>query len=72
MTVILIPLATFIIYLPSVFRGEIIKCVLENDRSIIYHKRDNVEFLNTMFYSVSSYFFNTQYPIPKLVRSAMS
>lgn len=52
MTVVLIPLITFIVYLPSVFRGEIIKCVLQNDGTIIYHKRDNDEFLRTIFYSV--------------------
>ncbi|XP_063705932.1 probable G-protein coupled receptor B0563.6 [Culicoides brevitarsis] len=52
LTVILIPLATFIIYLPSVFRNELVTCVLPPDGSIIYQKRDNVEFLQTLFYSV--------------------
>lgn len=35
----------------SVFRHEIVKCV--TDGSVIYHDRDNVEFLRTVFYSVS-------------------
>lgn len=61
MTVILIPLATFIIYLPSVFRGEIIKCVLHSDKTTHYLKRDNAEFLNSMFYSVSFNKFNEFY-----------
>lgn len=53
LTVILIPLATFIIYLPSVFRNELVTCVLPSDGSIIYQKRDNAEFLETLFYSVN-------------------
>uniref|UniRef100_A0A336L6J6 CSON004033 protein n=1 Tax=Culicoides sonorensis TaxID=179676 RepID=A0A336L6J6_CULSO len=52
LTVILIPLTTFIIYLPSVFRNELVTCVLLSDRTTIYQKRDNVEFLETLFYSV--------------------
>lgn len=54
-TVVLIPLVTFIIYLPSVFRGEIIKCVLPDDGTAFYHQRDNDEFLETLFYSVLAY-----------------
>lgn len=50
-TVMLIPIITLITYLPCVFRGEIVKCV--TDGSIIYHKRDNAEFLQTVFYSVN-------------------
>jgi neurotensin receptor 1 len=57
-TVVLIPFMTFLIYLPSVFRWEIIRCVLETDGIIIYHKRDNDEFLESLFYSVSKIFFN--------------
>ncbi|XP_070495767.1 probable G-protein coupled receptor B0563.6 [Chironomus tepperi] len=52
LTVILIPIVTFIIYLPSLFRYEVVKCVLSTDGSITYFKRNNVEFLNSMFYSV--------------------
>lgn len=57
---VLIPIITLIIYLPSVFRGEIVRCVLNTDGSIIYHKRDNAEFLQTLFYSVSDkqFFFH--------------
>jgi hypothetical protein len=53
LTVILIPIVTFIIYLPSLFRYEVVKCVLSTDGSITYYKRNNDEFLNSMFYSVS-------------------
>lgn len=52
-TVILLPILTFVIYLPSLFRHEVVKCVLYADGSITYYKRDNLEFLQTMFYSVS-------------------
>jgi hypothetical protein len=52
-TVVLLPLLTFAIYLPSLFRYEVVKCVLFADGSITYYKRDNSEFLQTMFYSVS-------------------
>ena len=52
-TVVLLPLLTFAIYLPSLFRYEVVKCVLYSDGSITYYKRDNLEFLQTMFYSVS-------------------
>lgn len=52
-TVVVIPLLTFIIYLPSVFRGQIVKCVWESDGPYVYYRRDNTEFLGTMFYSVS-------------------
>ena len=53
MTVILIPIVTFLIYLPSLFRYEVVKCVLSIDGSITYYKRNNDEFLESMFYSVS-------------------
>lgn len=43
---------TFVIYLPSLFRYEVVRCVLYADDSITYYKRDNTEFLETMFYSV--------------------
>ncbi|XP_055915039.1 probable G-protein coupled receptor B0563.6 [Eupeodes corollae] len=52
MTVILIPVVTFFIYLPSVFRGELIKCVLQADGTFVYFRRENSEFLSTLFYSV--------------------
>ncbi|XP_055371328.1 probable G-protein coupled receptor B0563.6 [Condylostylus longicornis] len=52
LTVILIPLATFIVYLPSVFRGEILKCAFEPEGVYIYYRRDNEEFLGTLFYAV--------------------
>lgn len=48
---------TFVIYLPSVFRGEIVKCVLNSDGTLVYQKRDNEEFLDTIFYSVTILYF---------------
>lgn len=55
-TVALIPVLTFLIYLPSVLRGEVVKCVLQSDGTIMYHKRDNMKFLDSLFYSVSGAF----------------
>lgn len=52
-TVALIPIFTFIIYLPSVFRGEITQCVIGENGPLIYQKRENVYFLHSLFYSVS-------------------
>ncbi|KAL5277250.1 hypothetical protein ACFFRR_002464 [Megaselia abdita] len=51
-TVVVIPLLTFIIYLPSVFRGQIVKCVWELEGPYVYYRRDNTEFLGTLFYAV--------------------
>ncbi|XP_061397371.1 probable G-protein coupled receptor B0563.6, partial [Musca vetustissima] len=50
--VFLTTLITFIIYLPSVFRGELIKCVLQTDGSYVYFRRDNNAFMTTIFYNV--------------------
>lgn len=52
-TVALIPLLTFVVYLPSVFRGEITQCLLAPNGLLIYQKRDNLQFLHSLFYSVS-------------------
>ncbi|XP_076248198.1 putative G-protein coupled receptor B0563.6 [Calliopsis andreniformis] len=52
LTVILIPLATFLVYLPSVFRGEITTCLLAPGGPIIYQKRENQSFLDSLFYQV--------------------
>ncbi|XP_020290788.1 probable G-protein coupled receptor B0563.6 isoform X2 [Pseudomyrmex gracilis] len=52
LTVVLIPLATFLVYLPSVFRGEITTCLLEPSGPLIYQKRENQSFLNSWYYQV--------------------
>lgn len=52
LTVVLIPLATFLVYLPSVFRGEITTCLLAPDGPLIYQRRDNQSFLNSWYYQV--------------------
>ncbi|KAJ6638930.1 putative G-protein coupled receptor [Pseudolycoriella hygida] len=52
LTVALIPLITFLVYLPSVFRGEILKCVLHSDGTFVYQKKDNEAFLKSIFYSI--------------------
>ncbi|XP_049311132.1 probable G-protein coupled receptor B0563.6 [Bactrocera dorsalis] len=50
--VFLTTLVTFIIYTPSVFRGVLVKCILHSDGNYVYFRRDNNEFLKTLFYSV--------------------
>ncbi|XP_067636018.1 probable G-protein coupled receptor B0563.6 [Eurosta solidaginis] len=50
--VFLTTLITFILYTPSVFRGVIVKCILQTDGNYVYFRRDNNEFLHTLFYSV--------------------
>ncbi|CAD7089999.1 unnamed protein product [Hermetia illucens] len=50
-TVVFIPVVTFIIYLPSIFRGVIVRCLLENG-TIVFYRKDNEEFLRSLFYSV--------------------
>lgn len=57
LTVVLIPLATFLVYLPSVFRGEITTCLLEPSGPLIYQKRENQSFLNSWYYQVICTFF---------------
>nr|XP_034187265.1 probable G-protein coupled receptor B0563.6 [Osmia lignaria] len=52
LTVALIPLATFIIYLPSAFRGQITTCLLEPGGYVVYQKRENQSYLDSMFYQV--------------------
>ncbi|KYN36045.1 hypothetical protein ALC56_09582 [Trachymyrmex septentrionalis] len=52
LTVVLIPLATFLVYLPSIFRGEITTCLLAPDGPLIYQRRDNQTFLNSWYYQV--------------------
>lgn len=54
LTVALIPLATFIIYLPSAFRGQIATCLLEPGGHVVYQKRENQSYLDSMFYQVLS------------------
>lgn len=52
LTVVLIPLATFLVYLPSVFRGEITTCLLASGGPLIYQRRDNQSFLDSWYYQV--------------------
>lgn len=52
LTVSLIPLATFLVYLPSAFRGEITTCLVTPGGSLIYQKRDNLSFMHSVFYQV--------------------
>lgn len=53
LTVTLIPLATFLVYLPSVFRSEVTTCLLAPGGPLIYQKRENQSFLHSLFYQVS-------------------
>lgn len=52
MVVFLTCFATFIIYLPSIFRGELIKCMLTPNNAYVYLRRDNTIYQQTIFYSV--------------------
>lgn len=52
-TIVIIPLLTGIIYSPSMLRGRIVTCVSELNGPILYYRRDNTEFLASLFYAVS-------------------
>ncbi|XP_015124101.1 probable G-protein coupled receptor B0563.6 [Diachasma alloeum] len=52
LTVSLIPLATFLVYLPSVFRGEVTTCLVSSGGPLIYQKRDNLSFMHSVFYQI--------------------
>lgn len=52
LTVALIPLATFLVYLPCVFRGEITTCLLTPGGPLIYQKGENRTFLQSWFFQV--------------------
>ncbi|KAH8288175.1 hypothetical protein KR054_006663 [Drosophila jambulina] len=45
-------LATVIVYLPSIFRGELIKCILGSSDVYVYLRRDNTIYQQTLFYRV--------------------
>ncbi|XP_070132451.1 probable G-protein coupled receptor B0563.6 isoform X3 [Drosophila bipectinata] len=45
-------LATVIVYLPSIFRGELIKCMLGSSDVYVYLRRDNTIYQQTLFYRV--------------------
>jgi len=48
----LIPLLTFLLYLPNVFRYELTPCLPSPEGPISYQKQDNRRFLNSVFYSM--------------------
>ncbi|XP_060663657.1 probable G-protein coupled receptor B0563.6 isoform X1 [Drosophila nasuta] len=52
LVVFLTSFLTFIIYLPSIFRGELIKCMLVPNNVFVYLRRDNTDYQRTLFYSV--------------------
>ncbi|XP_039226084.1 probable G-protein coupled receptor B0563.6 isoform X3 [Drosophila yakuba] len=45
-------LATVIVYLPSIFRGELIKCILGTSDVYVYLRRDNTIYQQTIFYRI--------------------
>ncbi|KAG8234747.1 hypothetical protein J437_LFUL009985, partial [Ladona fulva] len=47
----LIPVITFILYLPNVFRAQLTRCLTDKG-TLIYQKRDNAKFLHSLFFSV--------------------
>jgi hypothetical protein len=48
----LIPLLTFLLYLPNVFRYELRPCFLSPGGPLSYQREDNKRFLDSVFYSV--------------------
>jgi len=48
----LIPLMTFLLYLPNVFRNELKPCLPSPEGPISYQRQDNRRFLNSVFYSM--------------------
>lgn len=52
LTVVLIPLATFLVYLPCVFRGEITTCLLAPGGPLIYQKGENRTFLHSWYFQI--------------------
>jgi hypothetical protein len=48
----LIPLLTFLLYLPNAFRYELKPCLPSPDGPITYQRQDNRRFLNSVFYSM--------------------
>ncbi|XP_033250102.1 probable G-protein coupled receptor B0563.6 isoform X1 [Drosophila miranda] len=52
LVVFLTSLVTIIAYLPSIFRGELIKCILSSPDVYVYLRRDNTIYQQTMFYKV--------------------
>ncbi|KAL6442236.1 hypothetical protein ACFW04_002478 [Cataglyphis niger] len=52
LTVALIPLVTFFVYLPWVFRGEVTTCLLEPDGPLIYQKGENRTFLHSLYFQI--------------------
>jgi len=48
----LIPLMTFLLYLPNVFRYELKPCLPSPEGPISYQRLDNRRFLNSVFYSM--------------------
>lgn len=55
LVVTLIPMVTFLVYLPNVFRGEITTCLVSFGGSLIYQKRDNSTFMHSIFYQVKCF-----------------
>ncbi|KAJ8877695.1 hypothetical protein PR048_022150 [Dryococelus australis] len=51
LTVVLIPVLTFLVYLPTAFRSELRHCVLFTG-GYIYYRRSNTSFQQSSFYSV--------------------
>ncbi|ALC49580.1 CG33639 [Drosophila busckii] len=52
LVVLIICLATFILYIPSIFRGELVKCSLSSSDVFMYVRRDNFAYQHSLFYSV--------------------
>lgn len=51
LTLIILPLATLLIYLPNVFRAKMMSCI-GPDGTLVYQRHDNVLLMKSTFYQV--------------------
>jgi len=52
LVVSLIPILTFLLYFPNVFRSELRSCFISPGGPLFYQRADNKRFLNSVFYSI--------------------
>ncbi|XP_069700869.1 probable G-protein coupled receptor B0563.6 [Periplaneta americana] len=71
--VALIPLITFLVYLPTGFRSELRACALAPGGPLLYQKRPNESFLNSVFYSVYKVVLEVVFKVgPTLLLAALN
>ena len=52
LTVVLLPLVTFLFYLPYVFRAGVSSCLLQGSGLVLYQKRENQVLVRSPLYQV--------------------